>query len=163
MSQSVLSRPRSALPALAFAGLVLAACGPLSMYYKAGTPVSEVNRTMINCEVEALEKVPMDRRIERDPVRIVPRRVCDSAGNCSVFYDRVGGGVRTWDANADLRARVTNQCMIDKGYSNVDLPACPQAIRNAATAGATTVLPRLAPNSCVIRNNDGTFQIVTPG
>lgn len=163
MFHSVLSLPRSALPALGLAAFVLAACGPLGLYYKAGAPVTEMNRAMTNCEVEALGKVPVDRRIERDPVRIVPRRVCDSAGNCTVFYDRVGGEVRTWDANAGLRSRVLNQCMADKGFNYVDLPACSQAVRNAAPAGATTVLPRLAPNSCAIRNGDGTFQIVTPG
>lgn len=163
MFRSVLSLPRSALPALGFAAVVLAACGPLGLYYKAGAPVAEMNRAMTDCEVEALGKVPVDRRIERDPIRIVPRKVCDSAGNCRVFYDRVGGEVRTWDANAGLRSRVLNQCMADKGYSYVDLPACPQGVRNAAPAGVTTVLPRLSPNSCAIRNNDGTFQIVTPG
>jgi hypothetical protein len=35
-------------------------------------------------------------------------------------------------------------------------------VRDAAPAGRTTVLPRLAENSCVIRNRDGSWQIVTP-
>lgn len=165
---SVPSLPRSLLPrpvlgGLGLAALVLAACGPLGLYHKAGTPVATMNSTLTDCEVEALAKVPTDQRIERDPIRIVPRRICDSAGNCTVVYDRVGGEVRTYDANAGLRQRVLNQCMTNKGYTYVTLPACPQAIRNAAPAGATTVLPRLAPNSCAIRNGDGTWQIVTPG
>jgi hypothetical protein len=163
-----LPRPLPALPraagiSLGLAALLLAACGPLGLYHKAGVPVAAMNSTLTDCEVEALAKVPVDRRIERDPIRIVPRRVCDSAGNCTVVHDRVGGEVRTWDANANLRARVLNQCMTNKGFTYVNLPACPQGIRNAAPAGATTVLPRLAPNSCAIRNGDGTFQIVTPG
>jgi hypothetical protein len=156
--------PRSALPALTIAALVLTACGPLGLYHKPGAPVSEMNRAMTNCEVSALNRVPVDQRISRDPIRIVPRRVCDSAGNnCTTFYDRVGGEVRTWDANADLRGRVLNQCMADQGYNFINLPACSQAVRKAAPPRATTVLPLLAPNSCAIRNNDGTFQIVTPG
>jgi hypothetical protein len=145
------------------AALFLAACTPLGIYHKAGVPVATMNDTLTTCEVEAVNKVPVDRRIERDPVRIVPRRVCDKNGNCTVFYDRVGGEVRTWDANAGLRNRVLNQCMTRQGYTYVELPACAQGVRRAAPAGATTVLPRLAPNSCAIRNGDGSWQIVTPG
>ena len=158
-----LSLPRPALPFLGLALLALAACGPLGLYHKAGVPVATMNSTLTDCEVEALGKVPVDRRIERDPVRIVPRRICDSAGNCTVVYERVGGEVRTYDANVGLRQRVLNQCMANKGYTYVNLPACSQGIKSAAPVGATTVLPRLAPNSCAIRNGDGTFQIVTPG
>lgn len=154
---------RRATALLAGAALLLAACGPLGLYHKAGVPVATMNDTLTSCEVEALNRVPVDRRIERDPVRIVPRRVCDSQGNCTVFYDRVGGEVRTWDANAGLRSRVVTQCMTRQGFSYVELPACSQGVARAAPAGATTILPRLAPNSCAIRNGDGTFQIVTPG
>jgi hypothetical protein len=152
-------------PVLLLAGLslLLAACGPLGLYHKAGEPVARMNDTLTTCEVEALRNVPVDQRIERDPVRIVPRRVCDGQGNCTVFYDRVGGEVRTWDANAGLRSRVVNQCMARQGFSYVELPACSQGVARAAPPGATTILPRLAPNSCAIRNSDGSFQIVTPG
>ena len=163
MFRFALSLPRPALSVLGLAALVLSACGPLGLYHKAGVPVAAMNNTLTDCEVEALAKVPVDQRIERDPIRIVPRRICDSAGNCTVVYDRVGGEVRTYDANAGLRARVMNQCMANKGFTYVNLPACSQGVKRAAPAGATTVLPRLAPNSCAIRNADGTFQIVTPG
>ncbi|MFU8864090.1 MAG: hypothetical protein ACNA7O_09245 [Rhodobacterales bacterium] len=164
---AIVARPvlvnRPALLTLGLAAVILAACGPLGIYHKPGTQVSTMNRALTNCEVEALGKVPVDRRVERDPVRIVPRRVCDSNGNCSVFYDRVGGEVRSYDNNAGLRQRVLNQCMADQGYRYVELPACSQAIKRAAPPGATTIMPQLATNSCAISNNDGTWQIVTPG
>ncbi len=155
--------PRPALFLLGFAAIALAACGPLGIYHKPGAEVSTMNRTLTNCEVEALGKVPVDRRIERDPVRMVPRRICDAQGNCTVVYDRIGGEVRTFDANAGLRQRVLNQCMSDAGYRFVELPACSQAIKRAAPPAATTIMPQLAPTSCAIRNNDGSWQIVTPG
>lgn len=157
------SAPSRPLAALCLAMLMLAGCTPLGIYHKPGAPVATMQDTLTNCEVTALQSVPVDRRIERDPIRIVPRRICDSAGNCTVVYDRVGGEIRTWDANAPLRQRVLNQCMAAQGYDYVELPACSQSIKRAAPAGATTILPRLAPNSCVIRNSDGTWQIVTPG
>jgi hypothetical protein len=158
-----MSLPRPSATALALSALLLAACGPLGIYHKAGTSVALMNDTQTTCEVEALGKVPVDRRIEREPVRIVPRRVCDSKNNCTTVYDRVGGEVRTYDANEDLRQRVLNQCMTAKGYTYVELPACSQSIKRAAPVGVTTVMPRLAPNSCAITNNNGTWQIVTPG
>jgi len=158
---SFLRRPVVTLLGLSF--VLLAACGPLGIYHKAGTSVAMMNDTVTTCEVEALGKVPVDRRIEREPIRIVPRQVCNSKGDCTTVYDRVGGEVRTYDANVGLRQRVLNQCMTARGYTYVELPACSQAIKRAAPAGATTVLPRLAPNSCAITNNNGTWQIVTPG
>lgn len=155
--------PRPALITLGLATFVLAACGPLGIYHKPGAQVSTMNRALTNCEVEALAKVPVDRRVERDPVRIVPRRVCDSDGNCNVIYDRVGGEVRSYDNNAELRQRVLGQCMADGGYRYVELPACPQAVKRAVPQAATTIMPQLTSNSCSIRNSDGTWQIVTPG
>ena len=163
MRQFIPRLPRPALWVLGLAALGLAACGPLGMYHKPGEQVSTMNRVLTNCEVEALGKVAVDRRVERDPVRIVPRRVCDRHGNCRVFYDRFGGQVRTYDANAGLRQRVLNQCMTDAGYRYVELPACSAGVKRAAPVAATTVLPQLAPNSCAIRNDDSSWQIVTPG
>lgn len=148
---------------LTFSVLALAACTPLGIYHKPGATVAAMQDTLTNCEVEGLQRVPVDRRVERDPIRTVPRKVCDSAGNCTVVYDRVGGEIRTWDANAPLRQRVLNQCMTAQGYTFVELPPCSQGVKQAAPTAATTILPRLAPNSCSIRNGDGTWQIVTPG
>lgn len=148
---------------LPLAALALAACTPLGIYHKPGATVAAMQDTLTTCEVEALQRVPVDRRIERDPIRIVPRKICDSTGNCTVVYDRVGGEIRTWDANVPLRQRVLNQCMATQGYAFVELPACSQGVKRAAPPGTTTILPRLSPNACAIRNGDGTWQIVTPG
>ena len=163
MFAALMSLPRPSVTALGLSAMLLAACGPLGIYYKAGTSVAPMNDTQTTCEVEALGKVPVDQRIVREPVRIVPRQVCNKKGDCTTVYDRIGGEIRTYDANVDLRQRVLNQCMTAKGYTYVELPACSQSIKRAAPAGVTTVMPRLAPNSCAIDNNNGTWQIVTPG
>jgi hypothetical protein len=53
--------------------------------------------------------------------------------------------------------------MADQGFVPVSIPACPSAVAQAAPQRATTTLPPLNDKSCVIRNDDGSFQIVTRG
>ncbi|UWR36246.1 hypothetical protein K3762_10555 [Sulfitobacter sp. W074] len=151
--------------ALTFVALMAAACAPLNTYYKPGATVAQVNRATTSCEVQALRDVPISTQIRREPPRYVPeRRHCDANNNCTTrggFY--VPGELVTFDPNQDLRNRVEGQCMADKGFAPVSIPACPSNVARAAPARATTTLPALNPKSCVIRNSDGSFQIVTQG
>jgi hypothetical protein len=144
---------------------ILSACAPLKTYYKPGATVSALNRDTTACEVKALHEVPQVFLIRRLPPRYIPgRRKCDAAGKCFErpgFY--VDGGVESYDPNVGLRNRVERQCMADKGYAPVSIPLCPENVAKAAPAGVTTRLPNLRETSCVIRNSDGTFQIVTQG
>ena len=149
--------------AMICAALMLAACAPLDIWYKPGVPVAKAEDRLLTCRADAAQKIPVNTRTRRTPVSIVPRRICDKNGNCSVFYDQIGGDLIVYDANEGLRRDVVAQCMRNSGYSPVSIPPCPPEIRTAAPAGRTSVLPRLAQNSCVIRNNDGSWQIVTPG
>ena len=143
----------------------LGACAPLNTYYKAGADVTAVQRQTTACEVDALAKVPVSSQIRRAPPRFVPpREICNSAGRCRVipgFYEP--GAIYTVDPNIDLRNRVEAQCMADKGFTPVSIPACPSSIAQVAPRQATTTLPPLNDKSCVIRNDDGSFQIVTQG
>lgn len=144
--------------------LVLA-CAPLETYYKPGASVATLNRDTTACEVKALKDVPASFQVRRKPPIFVPgNRSCDAAGKCTGspgYY--IPGGVESYDPNLGLRARVEVQCMADKGYAPVSIPPCPDSVAKAAPKAATTRLPRLSENSCVIRNSDGTFQIVTKG
>ena len=145
--------------------LVLAACAPLKTYYKPGAPVDVVSRDTTACEVKALRDVPPSIQIRRlPPIFVAGKRVCDANGNCKEtpgYY--VHGGVESYDANLPLRGRVEVQCMADKGYVPVSIPPCPDSVVRAAPPAVTTRLPVLNEASCVIRNRDGTFQIVTRG
>jgi len=156
---------KRALALSLFGILALAACAPLNTYYKAGVPVATVKRDTTACEVSALRQVPVNTQVRREPPRFVPgRRVCDSGGNCRTYPGYyVPGEVYTYDANAGLRTRVERQCMADQGYMPVSIPACPDSVAKAAPPAATNVLPRLDENACVIRNRNGTFQIVNRG
>ncbi len=144
---------------------VVAGCAPLNTYYKPGASVADVRRQTTACEVSALDKVPPSTQIRHEPpVFVPPRRVCNSSGQCRTFPGYFEpGATYSFDPNDGLRARVEGQCMADAGFAPVSIPACPSGVANAAPAGATTTLPALNDASCVIRNKDGSFQIVTRG
>lgn len=143
--------------------LVLSACAPLDIWYKPGVPVAQADDELLSCRARASRDVPVNTQTRVTPVTIVPRRICDKDGNCTVFYERQGGDVIVFDANEDLRKQVVGQCMRARGYSPASIPPCPAEIKSAAPAGRTTTLPRLSENSCVIRNRDGSWQIVNTG
>lgn len=140
----------------------LTACVPLSTYYREGAAVSLVQRDALNCEVKALKDAPVANQTRVTPPRYVPaRRSCSSSGACHVtpgYY--IPGQTYTVDANQGLRKRVEAQCMADKGYAPVDIPACPDRIVKAAPPAVTSTLPALTPKSCVIKYKNGTYQIV---
>ncbi|EDQ04531.1 hypothetical protein OIHEL45_12560 [Sulfitobacter indolifex HEL-45] len=158
-------RPSRAAFALTLIALGAAACAPLNTYYKPGASVAQVNRATTACEVQALRDVPISTQVRREPPRYVPeRRHCNADNKCRVtggFY--VPGELVTFDPNENLRNRVEGQCMADQGFAPVSIPACPNNIARAAPPRATTTLPALNSNSCVIRNKNGSFQIVTRG
>lgn len=148
---------------VALAMVSLAGCLPVSTYYAEGVSAAKFARDDTGCDVQALRDAPVANQTRQSPARYVPRRVCDAAGNC---FDRGGywvpGEFYTVDVNADLRARVKGQCMTDRGYRPVQLPACPRGVAEAAPSGPSPVLPRLNPNSCAIRT-DGGLRVVTQG
>ena len=161
--KGVLKMKKLTIGVAAFLGL--GACAPLNTYYKAGASVAAVQRQTTLCEVEALDKVPPSTRIVQTPPRYIPpRSECNAAGKCYVvpgFYEP--GTFYTVDPNEGLRKRVEAQCMADKGFAPVSIPACPASVAQSAPQRATTTLPSLNAKSCVIRNRDGSFQIVTLG
>jgi hypothetical protein len=155
----------SRLPtALALAALAtLAACAPLKLWYKPGATVAASDDRLLRCRTRAAQKIPVNTQTRRTPVQIVPRRVCDSDGDCNVYYDRIGGETIIFDANEDLREDVVAQCMRRGGYTPVSIPPCPDSLRATIPAGRTETLPRLTEAACVIRNRDGSWQIVNRG
>lgn len=143
----------------------LAACAPLNTYYKPGANVAAVQRQTTDCQVKALRDVPASTQIRRDPPRYFPpRQQCNNAGKCRTIPGYFApGAVYTFDPNDKLRKRVELQCMADLGFAPVSIPACPDSVAKAAPVRATTTLPPLTENSCVIRNSNGSYQIVTRG
>lgn len=140
--------------------LLLGACAPLSIYYKPGAEVTRLQTDTTACEVQALKDAPVATQIRQNPPVFYPGRVyCDGAGRCwrgEPYW--LEGSIYTVDVNADLRRRVTDQCMAGKGYTPARVPLCPVGV--TVPPGRTDVLPPLSPNSCAIKNADGSFRIV---
>lgn len=145
--------------------LTLAACGPLSLYYRPGVTVSRMQTDTTKCEVSALKNAPIATQIRQHPPIYIPAAtICNAAKECSVRPSYwVEGGIYTVDVNRNLRGRVLDICMAEKGYQPVTLPACPAKISKAVPAVATRKLPTLTATSCVIRYKDGNWQIVNQG
>lgn len=148
---------------LLLSALLLGACAPLTIYHRAGVSVTRMERDTNACAVQALAQVPVNTQIRQTPPRYIPgRRICDGDGNCSIsegFY--VPGHIYTVDVNKPLRRQTERQCMANRGYAPVSIPPCPAGVAQAVEPGRTTTLPPLRDGSCVIRNQDGSWQIVT--
>ncbi|WP_323782575.1 hypothetical protein [Thalassovita sp.] len=144
--------------------IVMAGCAPLGLYYREGAEVSAMNSDLTDCQVSALKKVPVAQELRHTPVRVVPIQQCDANGaNCIRDYEIVGGDPYTVDVNKDLRKKVEAQCMANKGYQWVELPACTSSVASAASKQVTRILPKLSAKSCAINRGEGHWQIVTPG
>jgi hypothetical protein len=145
-----------------FALLAVAGCAPLSIYYQPGVAVSRMQEDTTRCEVAALKDAPVATEIrQRPPVYFPGYPVCNGAGACTYMPGYwAPGGIYSVDLNADLRARVTDLCMAEKGYSPVTIERCPPGLDTAAPPGPTTTLPKLSAASCAIRLDDGGWRIV---
>ncbi|WP_189681323.1 hypothetical protein [Seohaeicola zhoushanensis] len=142
---------------------LVAACAPLSIYYRPGVSVARLDTDRTACEVSSLRDAPVANQIRENPPIFVPgRQVCVPNGACTTYpgYWR-SGGFYTVDVNSGLRARLMDQCMGRKGYQPVTIPRCESAVAQAVPPGATKVLPKIDEKSCAVMNRDGTWQIVT--
>ncbi|MBI6629042.1 hypothetical protein [Pontibaca salina] len=149
---------------LAVFALGLSACAPLSIYHRPGVSVPQMQMDRTECEVSALRDAPVATRIRQNPpIFEPPRQFCNARGDCVIRpgYWRQGA-VYTEDVNLGLRSRLQNICMGKRGYQQVTLPRCSATVAAAAPRTPTRTLPALAPESCAIRYDDGSWQIVTP-
>lgn len=145
------------------APLALTACLPVKTYYREGVSVTRLDRDTLQCEVKALKAAPVANQTRVEPPQYVPpREVCDNTGKCTVrpgFF--LPPETYTVDVNRSLRQRVEKQCMADRGYAPVELPACPDRVARTASTVPQSTLPRLNANSCAVRLDDGTFKVFT--
>ncbi|WP_170549182.1 hypothetical protein [Ruegeria atlantica] len=146
--------------------MVLSACeGPLSLYYREGESVTRLQAETTQCQVKALEEVPVATQIRQSPPTYWPGRTyCDGRGRC---YRSPGwwqpGQVYSVDANQGLRNQVEAQCMAKKGFRPISLPPCKQNVKSRVPAVATTTLPPIGTQSCYVKFDNGSFQIIDPG
>lgn len=142
--------------------VVLCGCAPPPVFYRAGATPAQMQSDLLRCEVSALEAVPIATVLRRDPPEYIPGAVvCDSSGTCvqqAGFY--IPGAIFTEDANTALRAKVTQDCMERRGYGLIALRRCAGAA--PVPLPADGVLPALSPQSCLIPQPGGKWQIGAP-
>lgn len=152
-----------------FAVLALTAgCLPYNGYYKSGVAAGRLDADLTDCQVDAVNRVPPNTQIRTTPVTVIPgRKVCSEGEvsakrpTCSYVPAQIhGGDTYTYDANEDLRKRVTGQCMTRRGYSRVKLPACTGAAARTAKATRQQVLPRLDASLCAAKGANGGWVFV---
>ncbi len=143
----------------------LAACDrDLSIFYKSGQPVAQMQADQSACAAIALDKAPVRQELRQTPSTYTPPRTsCNSNGICTTTPGVYRPGTfYTVDANAPRRARYIEICMDERGYAPVDVPLCPVELRNSVPVAQTRTLPPLSDNSCAVKYDDGTWQILTP-
>jgi len=148
-------------PVLPLLALVLPGCAPLPVYHREGAPVAQVARDEAACKAAALAEAPVEIRRRYIPPVYDYRTTCLPAG-CSTYRVLIAPGhYDSYDANEGRRATAAKQCMADKGYARIRLPACdPNQVAAAPDTGG--VQPPITEGSCVIRPETGAPRIVTP-
>ena len=140
--------------------LLVACSNDVNTFYRSGVQVAKLESDMLDCEVDALAAAPVAFQIRQSSSSVFV-----SSYYCGAFC--AGGtwnsSVYSVDVNKDLRNRVMQQCMAERGYSPATVSKCPDSVTRQVQPGVTNVLPDLTPESCVIDNKDGTFQLVTRG
>ena len=138
----------------------LAACAPPPLYYKAGAAPGQVTALRTSCEVAALREVPRDIRTTYIPPRYMPHYYLGPYGHYHRGFVLIEPGrTESYDANAELRARVVDQCMAEAGFRPVRLPACAP---DTPAPDPDSAQPPLGPTSCARRLPGGGWQVVTP-
>jgi len=119
--------------------LILSACVVTSQTgfyaYRANTTNAQKANDSLNCDVEALQKVPTNQQIATTPVYhapifVTPRTTTCSGYSCYTSGGQVtggqtyGGNTFSYDSNTSLRQDVQAQCMTRKGYTLVQTKVC---------------------------------------
>jgi|LauGreDrversion2_3_1035106.scaffolds.fasta_scaffold78028_1 hypothetical protein len=145
---------------LPFASLLfLCSCvatGPVPVVYKVGSTGDQRKSAVLDCETQALSKVPRAMASAVTPAYTMPSNVqCYSTGytvSCQEYGGQtIGGNAYSYDANQDLRDRVTMQCLANKGYQLVSLPTCDAEQSKRAIASAQQRMPSYDKIECVVQ------------
>lgn len=160
------------MPLLAFLSVGLSGCSAPTFYdnYKSGNPLRNVpykqgitsieqQRDVNDCQIEAVQRVPQRIVAFQNQSYTSPIQTnCNSFGyqtSCLTSGGQVyGGGVSTFDANSGLRIRAFGLCLVAKGYSFVNIPACPRKITSSNLDKSETMLP-FSTNTCYLATPDG--------
>jgi hypothetical protein len=161
---------------VAFLGLIGCATSPQNHYdtYQAGLPLAGIlykagvngaihGNDQTNCEIEAVQRVPQRIVESTTPTYTSPvSSQCNQIGTqtlCTqIGGNTYGGRTSSIDANAELRMRAYEQCMVNKNYRRSNIPACPQD-SDLSSLVWEALTPPLTRTSCYIANEMGVVQV----
>ncbi|MER9175281.1 hypothetical protein NKH72_17020 [Mesorhizobium sp. M0955] len=117
-----------------FAVLLLTGCqtGPQPSAFKPGSTAPQRQLDYDQCKISSLREIPQAMATQINPGVHTPGTVTCNTYGTSTYCNEMGGlnipaSSSTYDANQGLRDRFIARCMVEKGYSIVDRPACPTA------------------------------------
>lgn len=141
------------------------------MYRDKPTTKSKKAEAMLSCEVFATKEVPVSNQTSTTPTFRTPTYTTpvscytgyggytSCSGGQTTGGQTFGGNLVTKDANLDLRNRVYNQCMVNKGYKTTPfpIPICAEEQIPAGYVTSKTILRKPVQGSCAINgaNNSG--------
>jgi hypothetical protein len=131
--------------------------------YKAGVGWNQIDRDKTDCEIEAAQRVPQNIVVRSSPTYTTPTQTsCNQIGTqtfCNTTGGQIYGGQTTSsDANAGLRMRAYGQCMAQRGYRFVDIPACPPGT-DLSSQHNETVLRPLSQRTCYQVYESGAYAV----
>ena len=129
---------------------------PVPVVYRPGSTGEQRSSALTACETEAIGKVPRAIASGVTPTYRTPSNVqCYGSGNyvsCQEYGGQTYGGTSyNYDANQDLRDRVTAQCLMQKGYQVISLPVCNAEQSNRAVSSSGRKQPTYDQIECVIQ------------
>lgn len=143
---------------LGVVALSIAACAvtpPVQgFFWKEGTSASQRASDLTDCEVHALQAAPRAVSTTPNAAYQMPDNVqCTQVGyytNCYNYGGQtIGGGTTTVDHNAELRSRVTIQCMAQRGYSVENFRVCTREEASMGLVRRAAPTPRASDVLCV--------------
>jgi len=139
--------------------LLLAACSTETAFNQEGVSVSRLSNDYAACLTAATSQAPVDVQEQTTYDRTFGFQGCRSAG-CNPSggweYERSSQSV---DVNAGNRDALVQQCMVSRGYSVAQLPACAGGV---AGIDASYRQPAISGQSCVAQLSGVGPVIVTP-
>jgi hypothetical protein len=145
--------------------LGVAACGPLPVYYNAGSDQTRTNSDTLTCNVTALKEAPVANQIrQRPPVYYPGRQYCNANGCWTGPGYWVDGGTYTVDVNQGLRSQLVQRCMAQKGYQRLELPRCTkeQITQLQSVPSGSHPTAGLSTEACAVQQSNGTTVILPP-
>lgn len=131
------------------------ATGPVAVVYKPGSTGEQRSAALLDCETQALAKVPRAIATGVTPTYTTPSNVqCYGSGayvSCQQYGGQTyGGNVYNYDANQDLRDRVSLQCLAQKGFQIISLPTCDAEQSKRAVSSVGRKQPTFDKIECVV-------------